>query len=392
MQKNHLKTNIVIAGAGLVGISFALCMQPKNCTITILETHLPNILTQTKTDSRPISLSYGSHMILKQLGIWDELAQCACPILSVHVSEMGKLGVTQFYAAEQQVSALGFVVPFEKLQLALYQKLFSQKNIQLISIQSIDAINYDHACTDIAIKTSEGEKKLSTELLIASDGSNSTCRALLNIKTIEKNCGDQAMIYHLDLSEEHGATAYERFTQFGVLAILPLFNKKKAQLVWTISHRQMIQINSWDDNKILLFLQNAFEGRLSITHIKKNNMLPLQTSIAETQIKPGAVLLGNAAHTIYPVAAQGFNLGLRDALTLSKILNHSEKLNDFSLLQEYEKTVRDYQEVIYKITNRLIGFFELNLPCFGHFRGLGLLGLDLISPLKNQLARRAMGI
>ncbi len=390
MQKKHLKSNIVIAGGGLVGVSFALCMP--NTHITILETHLPDLLTQSNTNSRPISLSYGSHLILKQLGVWETLEKFACPILSVHISEMGKFGVTRFLAQEQDVKALGFVVPVELLQNILYQNAAEQKNIKFMSIQSIENITLNKNSADIDIKTHEDKIKLSAELLVASDGTNSTCRDLLNINTTKKNSGDQALIYDLILSENHDFTAYERFTKLGVLAILPLFNQKTARLVWTISAIQAEKIESWDEKKLLLFFQEVFEGRLFISHATKSACFPLQTIIAERQITQSAVLLGNAAHTIYPVAAQGFNLGLRDAFMLSKILNCTENINDFSLLQQYEKKALEHQKIIYKITNQLAGLFELNVPCLGKLRGLGLLGLDLITPLKNQFAERAMGL
>lgn len=382
----------MIAGGGLVGVSFALCMP--NTHITILETHLPGLLTQSNTNSRPLSLSYGSHIILKKLGVWEKLEKFACPILAVHISEMGKLGLTKFLAQEQNVKALGFVVPVELLQKVLYEKAAELKNINFLSIKSIEKINSDHhgANINIKINTHAGAKELSAELLVASDGTNSTCRDLLNINTTKKNSGDQALIYDLILSENHDFTAYERFTKLGVLAILPLFNQKTARLVWTISAINAEKIESWDEQKLLLFFQEVFEERLFISNATKSACFPLQTIIAERQITQSAVLLGNAAHTIYPVAAQGFNLGLRDAFMLSKILNEADFISDFALLQKYEKKALEHQKIIYKITDQLAGLFEFNVPCLGKLRGLGLLGLDLITPLKNQFAQRAMGL
>ena len=389
-MRNHLTKNILIAGAGLVGLSFALSMQKSNCVITLLETHLPDILSKVKTDSRPISLSYGSVRILKSLGIWDVLEHHACPILSVHVSEKGRFGFTEFLASEQKVPALGYVVPIAHLQTALYEAVALKNNIIFKSISAIKEIIVDsegaHVQADSEI--------LHADLFIAADGTNSICRNFLHIPAEKKMFDDAADIYQLFLSEEHRHVAYERFTDYGVLAVLPLQDKHHAQLVWTTTLRIAEKIARWNAEDVLAFLQSTFEGRLAITHIKKSAHFPLQTVIAEKQVVPHAVLLGNAAHTIYPVAAQGFNLGLHDAdllsLILCKAIEEQKNIGDITLLEKYESRTLTHQRKIYKMTTQLIGLFEL--PLLGCARGLGLLGVELLKPIKNKLAKRAMGI
>src|SRR3990167_813849 len=380
MKQKMQKTNIIIAGAGLVGLSFALCMKNRGLSIEILETHLPDILTQSKSDSRPISLSFGSIRILKAINVWDKISDFACPILSVHVSEQNRFGFTEFSAEEQKVSALGYVVPFAKLQSALYFEAAAQSDINISAIKLIEKIKCDEHS---AIITTD-ENEMHSDLFVAADGTNSTCRDLLGISFSEKEYDDIAKIFQLELSENHTNTAYERFTKFGVLAVLPLHGKNKAQLVWTMKKKQECE-------NILEFLQNTFEGRLSIQDAKEIAQFPLKTIIAEKQITQSAVLLGNSAHTIYPVAAQGFNLGLHDAALLSDILLEvKNNLSDFSILKKYETQVSKHQRAIFCITDNLTSVFEL--PLIGSLRGLGLLTTDLISPMKNKLAKRTMGI
>lgn len=382
-------TKIMIVGAGLVGLSFALSMKQCACTIELLETYLPDILANPKADTRPISLSYGSYLILQSLGVWNELETVACPILSVHVSEQGQFGFTQFTAKEQKVSALGFVVPIAYLQSALHKQVALQNNIALTAIKSINNIIIDHQ--GAAIQTDS--VTLHADLLIAADGTYSRCRQLLNISTDEKDRGDTAHIYQIILSEEHNNTAYERFTEFGVLAVLPLFEKKRAQLVWTITPRIEKKIMDWDITRTLHFLQETFDGRLSIANITKSEKFPLKTVIAKNQVKMNAILLGNSAHTIYPVAAQGFNLGLRDAAILSETvqtaLHHQQNIGDLTILKKYEASVLKHQETIYRLTGQLMHLFEL--PWIGCARGISLLAMELFNPIKNKLAKRAMG-
>lgn len=388
------QVDIIIVGAGLVGTSVALALQKLDLSIVILENHLPLSITETKTDSRPISLSYGSHRILKALGVWDELATQACPILSVHVSEKKRFGSTRFSAAEEKVPALGYVVPFAMLQTTLYQHTAKQKNSAILPIQSIEKIHCDANGAEIIVNIASGKKSFQADLLIAADGTNSTCRELLHIDCNVKNNGDTAHIYRLALSESHDHTAYERFTEFGVLAILPLLDKKSAQLVWTITPRIAEKISTWDNEKKLAFLQDTFVERLSISAIKKFAEFPLQTKIADIQIKESAVLLGNSAHTIYPVAAQGFNLGLNDVATLADIIidahNHNQPIGALSTLKKYEIIAQKNQTAIYNMTNSLTTLFDF--PLIGCARGFGLLATDLIHPIKNKLAKRAMGV
>ena len=382
--------HIIIAGAGLIGTSIALSLQNTNLSIQLLENHLPDTITQSHTDSRPISLSYGSVKILMNLGVWAELEKYASPILAVHVSEKGKFGFTEFNAATQKVPALGYVVPFSRLQSALYHQAALQKNCKITAIQSIDHIHCDEA--GAVIKTNK--EKIKANLFIAADGTQSTCRSLLGIEAHEKNTGDTALIYQLALSDHHNNVAYERFTQYGVLAVLPLFEKNTAQLVWSITPRITEKIAHWTDENYLAFLQDVFDGRLSITSAKKSAQFPLKTIIAEKQITQSAVLLGNAAHTIYPVAAQGFNLGLHDVKILSDIMidahNNKKNIGDIAMLKKYETLAAEQQQAIFRLTNTLTPLFDF--PLIGGLRGLGLLSMDILNPLKNKLAKRTMGM
>jgi 2-octaprenyl-6-methoxyphenol hydroxylase len=277
----------------------------------------------------------------------------------------------------------------------LYHRAAAQENIEFTPIKSIEKIKCDssgaHITTDIA--------NFSADLLIACDGTTSSCRDLLGISSQEKNHGDIARIYQLQLAEDHDFTAYERFTKHGALAMLPLFDKKRAQLVWTkakgsASASDRATCTERSTEETLNLFNNIFEGKFSTLSVEKISEFPLKTIIAEKQITQSAVLLGNAAHTIYPLAAQGFNLGLHDVAALSETLidahkNH-QKIGDLSVLKKYEARVKDHQQAIFCLTNQLTSIFEL--PLIGGLRGLGLLATDIITPIKNKLAKRTMGL
>lgn len=414
MTTEKFKTDIVIVGAGLVGLSVALSMKNTDCAIYILENNLSSILSQSENNSQPISLSFGSVRILKALTVWNELEKQASPILSVHVSEQHRFGITRFTATEEKVPALGYVVPYSKLYAALYNQVVLQKNIALRSIQKIEKIKCD--VNGAVIQTDSNT--IEATLLIAADGTHSTCRDLLGIDYSEKNHDDVAMIFQLTLSENHNNTAYERFTQHGVLAVLPLHDPKQAQLVWSrsvaltlpgellkryatdysdcqkLTQKRERNEQSNELDATLHFLQSVFENRLFISSIQKISEFPLKTQIAEKQITDSAVLLGNAAHTIYPIAAQGFNLGLHDisvlADTLHEALQYRKNIGALSVLKNYETRAHEHQKIIVNITDQLNSIFEL--PLMGCARGLGLLAMDVIHPIKHHLAKRTMGI
>lgn len=395
MEKKQ-KIQIAVVGAGLIGTSFALCFQDQPVHINLLENRLDDVLKKAKEDTRPISLSYGSTIILNALGVWKSLKNYACPIKTVHVSEQGRFGCTRITASEQKVPALGYVVPFSQLQTAIYEKVAAQSNVTFTEIKKINAIKTSEAGATANIQENKRNTDITADLLVAADGTNSFCRKQLNIATTTENKGDCALIYLLDLNKPHDFTAYERFTKLGVLAILPLPEKNKARLVWSITPKIENTLNQWCETDVFAFLKSAFEGRLSIASIQKTAQFPLQTTLAETQILSGAVLLGNAAHAIYPVAAQGFNLGLRDTAVLRDVLldtiKNEKPIGCKQALKRYIDLAMPHQQAIIKLTNQLTPLFELQFPGAGCARGLGLVGMDIIKPLKNRLADRTMGI
>lgn len=396
IEHSNENFDIVIAGAGLAATSLIVALSQVGFSIAVLETHLPE-LPKPSLDSRPLSLTYGSKKILETLGIWQGLTEHAEAIQTVHVSQAKHFGVLRFRAAEEGVPALGYVVSFDELQNLLYQRAANTPAVQFIPIEKITGIQYQAGKTAITVQTINGEKIFHAQLFAAADGTHSPSRDLLGIPALEKTSEDVALTALLELTEPHQHCAYERFTEHGIIAILPLRNLQRCRIVWSLPKEFAETVAEWSDQKLAEYLQNAMHGRLGDWRLlERGKVFPLQTVQAAEQVAPGAVLLGNAAHTLYPIAAQGFNLGLRDNAILAEMLVESHRqgqlLGEITVLKHYAAARRADQRWISGFTGAVGQFFDLHIPGLAAIRAAGLLATDLFPPLKRRLARRLMGL
>ncbi len=390
--------DLTIIGAGLVGTSLALALLQAGLSLQILEHHIPETVSNTRPpDTRPITLSYGSHQILKTLGLWSALAPHATPVHTVHVSHEKSLGRLQFEAADYQLPALGYVIPFHQLQKILYQRLMQKARVSYIPIQTIEAITNEQDSLALGISTANGRERFSTPLLIASDGSQSTVRRLLNIPVRIYPMDQVAIALRLNLETPHQCIAYERFTDQGTLALLPGHPSHHYQAIWSMSQNDANTIKTESDTHLIESIRLSIGNRLPpIVGLQRGHSYPLHMKIAKKSIVPHAVLLGNAAHTLYPIAAQGFNLGLRNAAILAEILvtaaQKKQNLGDIHVLQAYQDWHQPHQNSIIGMTQAATTLFHRSWPGSRTLRGLGLLATDLCTPLKRRLAKSMLGL
>lgn len=380
--------DITIVGAGLVGKSLAVALAPLDLSITILENQPKNIKGDINQD-RPLSLTHASVEILKALEIWPSLQNTAVPIKSVHVSEQSRFGTLCFSAEEMRVPALGYVVSYANLQDALYEAIIASENISIREIKSVEAISQYAEYVSVNF-TENGPQEISSKLLIATDGEKSHSRDLLNIPVKKHPSDDVAMIGSLIIDGVHNNRAYERFTKEGTMALLPLANKNEYRFVWTLPKKIA---DNFTEKSIQEQFNQSFANRIAIKQLTKTAQFPLETIIAEQTVKNRAALLGNAAHAIYPLAAQGFNLSLREVADLAELIADavlSEQSLSSEILLKYATNTAPNQKRIIDITRQISVLFDL--PLIGSLRGMGLLATSLIKPAKFQLARRLMGL
>ncbi|MDF2867783.1 MAG: 2-octaprenyl-6-methoxyphenyl hydroxylase [Gammaproteobacteria bacterium] len=385
--------DIVICGGGLVGRSLACALAKLPLQIAVVEALPPKITHQADFDTRSFALSYGNALFLKQIGVWEYLADSAIPIKTIHVSDRGHSGMTRLKASEQRVPALGYIALAPDLNQALQQTLLQYSNVTLLCPAAVTAID----CTpNEALLTLQQSQQIRTRLAVAADGTHSTLRQLLEIPVKQYNYDQTAIIANVGLTRSHHHVAYERFTQDGPIALLPL-SEQRCGLVWTIKSEQVARVMSLTEEQFLTELQQAFGYRLGrFAKVGKRFSYPLQLLQAHQLIKPRVTLIGNAAHTLHPIAGQGFNLGLRDVAALTSLIEQAlakqEDLGSELVLSHYKRQqTQDHRHYI-RFTDGLVKTFANSALPLGIIRNTGLQALNLLPKLRKTFAHKAMGL
>lgn len=408
MMRQHY--DIVIAGGGMVGISLALYLAeilPEEVSIALVEGfpfpqplpgHQPDY--HPSFDARSTALSYSSRLIYERLGLWQGLEQWLCPIESIHVSNRGRFGSTLMHARDHGWEALGYVVENAWLGACLAQALHRQGRVTLINPARVIDADPAGELTRLTLEGAE-QSSLATSLLVVADGAESGLRQSLGVGVSEKPYRQHALIANVGFAEPHQGCAFERFTDRGPLAMLPLLGVagcgNRSGLVWTLAPHEARHLQECPDQEFLRALQRRFGYRLGrLTQVGERHAYPLSLVKADEQVRQGVVVMGNAAHALHPVAGQGYNLALRDVAELARVLadaaQQGEALGALPVLQRYEQRQRADQQRTIEFSDRLPGLFMLTDPVVGLVRDLALSGLDLLPGLKRDFINHAAGV
>lgn len=389
--------DVLISGGGLVGGSLALTLQSSGLKIGLIELQTADQKQHSPAGERVLAISQGSQQLLEQCGLWQTVIDASEAIKSIQISDRGYLGKTRLTAQNEGVDALGYVLEARQLDLALVSML-EQSTIDVIApAKMIRMDNRNPASVAVTIEHMNGQQEIKhTRLLVAADGGNSSIRQQLDIHARQIDYDQTAIITRVNAQIPADGIAYERFTESGPLAFLPM-GWRNYSVVWTLQPEQAQRIMQLSEQDFIQQLQQTFGYRLGrLKLISKRHAFPLQLIHSKEMIAKRVALLGNAAHQLHPVAGQGFNLGLRDAACLANLLmQKSEPQNDpgrATLLNQYAKARHlDHQHVI-NFTNNLIWLFSNDWGLLGHARSLGLMTLDRIPWLKHRVAKAAMGM
>lgn len=398
-------TDVLIIGGGMVGITLALLLaRAPGLRITLVEAIRFPVLApgeplpyRPSFDARNTALSRRTVATYRELGLWDALQSHASPILQIHISERGHFGMARLKAAEENVESFGQVIENAWLGLVLLRALRECPNITLLDGVTVTGIVTGQDLATVTATRGEDTLTLTAPVVVAADGAQSPCRALLGVAAETTPYDQVALVTTVATHLPHDNVAFERFTESGPIAVLPLPGNERRAVVWTLPAGQEKPLVECSDEEFLAQFQAAFGKRAGrFVKTAPRFAYPLALTVARTQALPRAVILGNAAHTLHPVAGQGFNLCLRDCLALSERLAAAHRegrdLGAFALLQDYEAARIDDQLNVIRFSDGIVRGFSNATPGLTWARNAGLVLFDLLPFAKQPVARYAMGL
>lgn len=396
MSRKKNNYDVVIAGGGMIGTSLALALAPLGLRIAVVEAVARKEDQQPSFDDRSTALSRSTQRMFEAMGFWEEIAAAATPIRSIHISDKGRFGFSHIDAREQGVEALGYVVINRVLGGVLQSKLHSTDNVDVFCPASIVAINLGPEAAVATMRSAGKQKTLTCKLLVAADGANSAVREMMGISVQKNQYRQRAVIGNLLPEKQLDDRAYERFTPQGPLAILPL-SDNRAGFVWAVSEDDAERVLALGDDEFLAEMQQEFGNRLgTFSRVGKRSAYPLILSKAVRLTATRSVLIGNAAHGLHPVSAQGFNLGMRDVAALCDCIadESSEALDpgNSRLLARYSEWRRSDQKKLVVFTDNLVRLFGSSRTSVRILRNIGMLGFDLIPGVRSMFAKHSMGL
>ncbi len=388
MQKNY---DIIIIGSGIVGLVLANQLAQTALQIAIIDKQLPTANTTSDIHLRVSAITPASQQILTSLDIWQQLPPATLsPFTKMHIWTPAGNHL-DFNCAEIHAPALGYIAENHLLQMALYQRLSHFKNVHFMT-----ALLTEINCTDNQVEINLERQKLTTSLLIGADGAQSQVRQLSNIAINEYDYQHTSIIATVKTAQPHQQTAWQHFLPTGPLAFLPLPDPHTCSIVWSTAPAEAEHLLQQTDAEFNQALTHAFANKLgAVQTISKRISFPLRHRHAKHYIKPNIALIGDAAHTIHPLAGQGLNLGLLDADCLAKILfmalEKNRPIGNFADLRKYERARKADNTLMFNVVDKLKKLFSASFAPVKLMRDSGLNIINNNEWLKQFLLKQATG-
>lgn len=416
-QTTMTDQHVLIAGGGHVGLSFALLLAHHGIASTLLEKSRYPVISPNDDrkrshylDSRNTALSRRTVQIYQEIGLWSALQSHACRIDAVQISEQSSFGRAQLNKAEEKVESFGQVM--ENAWLGRELLLAAQESPLITLVDNANVIAVKQHTDSVTINFDyydgeEGEQQLQASVLVACDGRDSTVRQLLDIGTTDYDYEQTAIVGVVETDKPHEHIAIERFSPAGPLAVLPLTDPDgdgnddlqkgyRRSVVWVCPKGEESQYLE-DDAHFLATLQHAFGQRAgTFTAAGRRGAYPLTRVLADKQVQGRCVIMGNAAHTLHPVAGQGFNLCMRDAHVLAQMMSaqvlKGADIGEVTLLKRYEKARQTDQKRVIRFCDAVVHGFTHPNPAVKLARNVALVAFDKLPNIKPLIANYAMGL
>ena len=387
--------SVIIVGGGMTGATLALAISKLTegqLPVHLVEAVAPQVSEHPGFDARAIALAQGTCQQLARVGIWQAIADRTTAINTVHVSDRGHAGFVTLDAQDYRIDALGHVVELHDVGLRLFRLLQDAPGVTLHCPARV--ASFTRSQDSVSVTLDNGDT-LEGQLLVAADGSRSALATQCGVEWHQQPYGQAAVIANVSTAVAHQGRAFERFTEFGPLAMLPM-SDGRSSLVWCHALDRIDEVMTWSDARFCDELQKAFGWRLGrITHAGQRAAYPLALTTASQSISHRVALVGNAAQTLHPIAGQGFNLGLRDVMSLAETLAQAWRdHNDYgayAILSHYQKRRQTDKEATIGVTDGLVHLFANRWAPLVAGRNAGLMAMELFIPARNVLAQRTLG-
>ncbi|ATF08797.1 2-octaprenyl-6-methoxyphenyl hydroxylase [Candidatus Enterovibrio altilux] len=390
-----LNFDVVIVGGAMTGATLALAIEyftDAGLSIAVVEAAIHDN-SHPGYDARSIALSYSSCNLLERIGIWRALSHFSSAIKSIHVSDQGHFGLTEMHAQHDNFPFFGNVIELIHAGQVFFSAFKTAKNITFFCPAIVLSVEREQKCIKLTLSSGQA---LQAQLLVAADGTTSSCCAMVGIGHHEHDFNQVAVVANITTSMPHHGRAFERFTSSGPLALLPM-SEARSSLVWCVTPLEAPKLLALSDNNFLDALQCAFGWRLGhLVHVGQRNTYPLILHQSTQLISHRFAAVGNAAQTLHPIAGQGFNLGLRDVIALAEEIasayREAKDCGDIALLLRYQKRrTHDRDNTIAMTSGLVYGFSNTSIPLVLS-RNLGLASMSIFHEIKAPLLQKAMGL
>lgn len=390
-MNDHLEFyDAIIVGGGPVGLMLSIGLAEQGRKVLLVERSLPEF--SPSFDGRVLALTYASKRFLEQLNIWQKLEPHTTSIEHVHVSQKGYMGLTHLHAKEMNVPALGYSVTASDLGNVLWSNAEAHKSIRVLTESELVSYEQQDDKMLVQLQVQDTLFTFQSLLLVGSDGTQSKVRELMGVELQEKSYDAFGVIAKIETELNPQGWSFERFTKEGPVALLPMTeNFHKAVMV--LPSKKMDWVKSLNDKEFIQAFSEKMGERLGrFLSVSERVIYPLKETYALEMAKGRTVLMGNAAHTQHPVAAQGLNLGIADIQVFLEVVQENSDIGEPSGLQVYQIKQQPHHEKIMGLTDGLIHIFQNASPVIGHMRGIGLMVMEAAPALRQRFTRMGMGI
>jgi len=395
MNKLNTDYDLIIIGAGLVGATLACAVAEKGLRVAMVEANVADSdWPENTVDTRVFAITRASEQIFASLDVWPRIKELGVSAYrDMHVWDASSDGVIHFDSAEVGEAYLGHIIENRVIQRSLLEKIDAMDAVTLISPACIESMS---VAADKVSVSLDNHQTITAFLLIGADGAQSGVRTLANIEVDGASYGQSAVVAHVGTSQSNQETAWQRFMPDGPLAFLPLADGSSS-IVWTTSPEHADELLAMEEADFLDALQQTYGDTLGrMLACDSRATFPLKHQHAKQYTQPRIALVGDAAHTVHPLAGQGVNLGLADAATLAEVLLEARSakrdIGAHKVLRRYERWRKGDNATMLSAMSGFKSLFGDEKPTVRWLRNTGLSLINRTTPIKNQIMRQAMGL